>query len=360
MTIEQLNELNIFALREMARKAGVSSPTSKVKNVLISEILNIASGKQKPVTSNTKGRPPKSNKYKAEEFFSFVADEEVVSKKIVLKQTCNLDENTQMFNVTGYVEATNENISFLWLENKNGKFIKYYIPNDDKLNFNLRTGDLVEAKAYMQENQIMIDKILTINGFGIEKLSNLRNNYDALVHVFPTELINFDNAKDVNIMYGENAYVYGSNNNQNTQTIINLLNNCSADVKIYVNLSMADKNRIYLPLLKDCEILVSNLTEESEYSKKVANMAIERAKRMMELGKKVVVAVDDMLAVSSIDGGDMSVSKKLMSLAKFSDIGGISVVAIMPSDFDVFVLEKLIDKRFKISQTGEVVKELEG
>ena len=37
----KLNELNIFALRDLARKTGVSSPTSKKKEELIKNIIEI-------------------------------------------------------------------------------------------------------------------------------------------------------------------------------------------------------------------------------------------------------------------------------------------------------------------------------
>ena len=66
-----LNELNIFALRDLARKTGVSSPTSKKKEVLIKEIVEIVSGKKEPQIKTKQGRPPKTFGYSFTNVFDF-------------------------------------------------------------------------------------------------------------------------------------------------------------------------------------------------------------------------------------------------------------------------------------------------
>ena len=64
MTEEQLNELSIFALRELARRTGVYAPTSKKKSELIKNIIEISEGKKEPYIAKTKqGRPPKDVGY---------------------------------------------------------------------------------------------------------------------------------------------------------------------------------------------------------------------------------------------------------------------------------------------------------
>jgi len=60
MLQDKLNELNIFALRDLARHTGVKSPTSKKKEQLIKEIVEITSGEKKPdVNKNKQGRVEK-------------------------------------------------------------------------------------------------------------------------------------------------------------------------------------------------------------------------------------------------------------------------------------------------------------
>ncbi len=61
ITIEMLDGLGVYELRELARSIGVSSPTTKKREVLCREIMQISTGAVK-VDLNTpkKGRPPKT------------------------------------------------------------------------------------------------------------------------------------------------------------------------------------------------------------------------------------------------------------------------------------------------------------
>ena len=54
----ELAKMSIFQLRTAARKIGVASPTTKKKDQLVKDYLDIASGKTAPKISN-RGRPPK-------------------------------------------------------------------------------------------------------------------------------------------------------------------------------------------------------------------------------------------------------------------------------------------------------------
>ncbi|MDE6551071.1 MAG: hypothetical protein K2M44_06230, partial [Clostridia bacterium] len=54
----ELANMSIFQLRTAARKIGVASPTTKKKDQLVKDYLDIASGKTAPKITN-RGRPPK-------------------------------------------------------------------------------------------------------------------------------------------------------------------------------------------------------------------------------------------------------------------------------------------------------------
>lgn len=59
-TKEQLDQINIHALRNIAREVGVRSPTSLNKQPLIDEIMQIASGNKQPHRSTRGGRHVKN------------------------------------------------------------------------------------------------------------------------------------------------------------------------------------------------------------------------------------------------------------------------------------------------------------
>ena len=111
MKEQQLNDLSIFALRELARRTGVTSPTSKRKNELIDEIIAIREGRQQPSTSSTRqGRPPKNF------MFNLDSVSEQNDKVFILKQN---EQNEELVaeSVCGYVEKFNNSVGFLWVKN---------------------------------------------------------------------------------------------------------------------------------------------------------------------------------------------------------------------------------------------------
>ncbi|MBR5250757.1 MAG: hypothetical protein IKV38_01920 [Clostridia bacterium] len=56
---EQLEQINIHALRNIAREVGVRAPTRLNKNVVIKEIMQIESGQKQPYQATRKGRHAK-------------------------------------------------------------------------------------------------------------------------------------------------------------------------------------------------------------------------------------------------------------------------------------------------------------
>lgn len=60
-TVEELNEVNLYSLRNLAREVGVKAPASLKKSQLIKEIIDIKSGKKQPCTPTKKGRPVKAS-----------------------------------------------------------------------------------------------------------------------------------------------------------------------------------------------------------------------------------------------------------------------------------------------------------
>ena len=56
---EQLEQINIHALRNIAREVGVRAPTRLNKNVVIKEIMQIESGQKQPYQATRQGRHAK-------------------------------------------------------------------------------------------------------------------------------------------------------------------------------------------------------------------------------------------------------------------------------------------------------------
>ena len=86
----QLYEMDIHALRNIAREVGVKAPTTLKKKELIDEILQMESGNQQPCIPTKKGRPPKSNG--ANQKFEI---EKIVDEKSINETVMELKSNTK-------------------------------------------------------------------------------------------------------------------------------------------------------------------------------------------------------------------------------------------------------------------------
>ena len=350
MDEKQLNEFNIFGLREYARRTGVASPTSKRKEQLIQEILAIQSGEMKPHIAKTKqGRPPKEFGY---EFVDNMARSDIgLTKVVTFNQHAEGFEVGGIKTVVGYVEIFANNSALLNVLEHN-EFVSYFVSPSIVENFGLRFGDKICAEIELKDGQVVIKSILNINDCPISRSGKTRKNFEKLTHEIPTENVKFENKsfEKFEIKKGESVYFYGNNNNENTISLIKLLNAAKFDRKIYLNISVADKNRIFLNELKNSEQFAVNLTADVDVAKKAIMLSVERAKRAMENGEDVAILIDDLLSVKSVDNDVMTMLKSIVTITKNTKKNGsITLLSIMPIS-TLSLAEKLADRRIQIGE----------
>ena len=250
MLNEKLNELNIFALRDLARKTGVSSPTSKTKDELIKRITAIINGEEKPIENKTKqGRPPKVFGY---DYLGVLTDKAPISTKMSFNQDSVGYEACDVITVVGTLEITYNNSAIL-VVNQEGVNFKYFVPKDVMVNYNLKTGDKLVVEVDPDESKKIVSCIYNINGCPVSSFSNDRIDYEQIPHDQNVVEINLlENVEGLKINKGENIYAYGSSNKQNTNFAINVLNSVKIKNKIYLNISITEKNKS----LQMCNVLL--------------------------------------------------------------------------------------------------------
>ena len=346
---KQLNELSIFSLRELARRTGVSSPTSKKKQELIDDIIAINNGVKKPHIPKTKqGRPPKTFGYDASSIFNDKSSfAPTFSKDAELKQNINDYEFQNGSALQGVVEVVANNVGFLWV-NKLQDYDCYFIPTHIVEKYKLQSGDAVEAKLMFNQDGTIVQDISKLNGVAAKKFEACRKNYFDVEHSVNTTKMQINNFDNYNIFNGENTYLYGKDNNKNTAFVIDLLNNAKVDKKIYINVSIVEKNKHILKSIEGAELYVSKITDNLETSRRIVTLAIERALRLFEQDKHVLIVVDDALSVASVDNQELSILKRLMSVTKYSQEASISIVSIMDEDKQINQIEKLADNKIRI------------
>ena len=351
MLEQNLNELNIFALRDLARRTGVGSPTSKKKEELIREIKEIISGEKQPQVAKSKqGRPPKIFGYNFANVFNANSGEIVAN---LSRQTLNQAKvdyiNADMTTVAGWLELVNNNSALLWVE-KNYKIDNYFVPSEVINGMQVKFGDRIVAEVSLDQNVKVVKKIFSVNSCPILHMPDVREKYENVDHRLPNRKLDFDkpsySALDLKI--GENIYFYGTNNNSNTITIVDMLNSCQIENKLYVNVSVAEKNKIFLSSLSGVEKLTANITDEIDMARRIVMLATERAKRILEEGEDVLIVVDDIASIIGVDRDDLNLVKNLVSITKEGgQKGSITLLAVMPNE-NINQIEKLADRRFRI------------
>lgn len=353
MTREELNELGIHSLRNLARKSGVHSPTTKKKEELIYEIIEIDEGRQQPYISKTKqGRPPKRDGMNMAGSLLHGIPYSAFQSSGAFKQN-SIDFSYEDFQtIQGYVEIVEHNAALLWIR-KGTKYESCYIPSSFVEAYNLLTGDLLLTKIGVADNQLVVNDIFNINGCPINKFNKNRSSYYLSSHVAPENKIVFKDPKfnNLDIRFGENVYLYGNNNAKNTEVLTNLINNSNADKKIYINTTIVEKNRQCLNNLENVEIFATDITEDINVTKRLIYIASERAKRLYEMDQSVIIAVDDISSLA-LTGEDLSCARNIMSLTKNNNKGSIGIFAIMSKENKYSIFERLADKRVAIENEG--------
>lgn len=206
-----IDELGVYELRELARKLGVKSPTTKKIAQLKEEIRLIQNGQLKRVDTNKIGRPPKSMSRQSGDISAYFipkdiaamiqeknksfGDEDLNLKKLIFRANVQID--SQEF-ANGYLRKTDANHYYFWSQNRNcfNKDLLVYVSDAYAEDYSLRIGDFVQAKIelYDENNYAIAQKIIRVNGEQYDVGKRIES-VDLSKIVFPD--------KPMDVMFGE-------------------------------------------------------------------------------------------------------------------------------------------------------------
>ncbi|MBR2480485.1 MAG: transcription termination factor Rho [Clostridia bacterium] len=147
-TAKQLDDLSIFALRDLARECGHNSPTNKRKSELIEYILGLKGESivkaEESATKKRRGRPPKKSTTQA------LADEQVLEQVNVAEMNTTTQNKEEIDEQkedkkgakTSYFEKNSNNFNSRF--NVNNKFNKANLDTEKEENKE-KTGENIEA-----------------------------------------------------------------------------------------------------------------------------------------------------------------------------------------------------------------------
>ena len=367
MATENYNDMTLANLKEIAKEKGIKNISKLKKSELIEELIKITPNriekngvilteKIAPKNRNTEGSIHIEESVNNEAYNNSrdrynVTEDEKEEKKERLKVMINESNSSK-----GVLEIQ-ENNSFGFLRCNNyltGENDIYVSPSQIR-RFNLRTGDEVEGKVREAKDGEKFKALLfveKVNGESPDKAIG-RKNFENLTPIYPNERLHLetDNGKDLSsrlmdfmcpIGKGQRGIIVAPPKAGKTTLLKRIAQNISKnypDIKLIVLLiderpeEVTDMKRSI-----NGDVIYSTFDEEPQNHAKVSQMVLERAKRMVEQGKDVVILMDSLTRLSraynltitptgrtlsgGLDPGALLMPKKFFGAARNVEEGG--------------------------------------
>lgn len=368
METENYNEMTLATLKEIAKEKGIKNISKLKKSELIEELVKITPNKiEKNGVILTEKIAPKNRNIEAsihidenvnsEAYASDLRDrynvteEEKEEKKERLKVMINESNSSK-----GVLEIQ-ENNSFGFLRCSNyltGENDIYVSPSQIR-RFNLRTGDEVEGKVREAKDGEKFKALLfveKVNGESPDKAIG-RKNFENLTPIYPNERLHLetDNGRDLSsrlmdfmcpIGKGQRGIIVAPPKAGKTTLLKRIAQNISKnypDIKLIV-LLIDERPEEVTDMKRSIkgDVIYSTFDEEPQNHAKVSQMVLERAKRMVEQGKDVVILMDSITRLSraynltitptgrtlsgGLDPGALLMPKKFFGAARNIEEGG--------------------------------------
>lgn len=338
---EKLQALPVGELRKIAKENGIKSVTTLRKQQLIDMILEVTEKKEEKETHEKKIEREETKKTEDENrkrHRRHHKEETGEHKDEVLQE--------QGLTRTGILEVMPDGFGFIRCDN--------YLPGDDDVyvapsqikRFRLKTGDFVTGRVReKRENEkfgalYYVDKV---NDESLDKVLN-RPNFEDLIPIFPNERLHLETDGHSTAMRivdlvspigkGQRGMIVSPpkagkttllketakavlKNNPEMEMIILLIDERPEEVTDIKEAIRGD----------NVEVIYSTFDELPEHHKRVSEMVIERAKRLVEHGKDVIILLDSITRLARAYNMTVPPSGRTLS-------GGLDPAALhMPKRF---------------------------
>jgi len=241
--------------------------------------------------------------------------------------------------VTGVLEIISEGYGFLRQDTFQRGANDVYVSNSQIRRFNLKDGDAVHGQARPpkeSEKYYGLLRVESINGLDPE-LARTRRNFAALTPIFPNKLINLETTSNelstrlINLVApigrGQRGLIVSPPKAGKTvllQKIANAITTNYNDIHLMVCL-IGERPEEVTDMKRSvkAEVIAATFDEPVESQTRVAELALERAKRLVEMDKDVVILLDGITRLTRAYNLALPPSGRTLS-------GGIDSTALHP------------------------------
>lgn len=311
---DALDKKSIYELRQIGRAVGVQRPSDMKKIPLVESILAIAKNEAAPVSPSLRGAPPKSDMYdralvgEIERCRQMLAErtEEKLNVLQVNDGEAQGDEDGAVY--SGVLEFA-EKYWFLRTQNYQISSMQdVFVPQSYVNEYHLREGDYILCKAKRRKERECpgLTAVISVNGARPDKFAK-RPRFESFQSYYADRRFTLDSG-DGNLTdrvidlfapigNGQRALLVSPPKAGKTTMLKNIAcslvkNYPAAKVMVLLIDERPEEVTDITAAVRGAEIVYSTFDKGELHHIHAANLAMERAKRLVEQGNDVVVLMD--------------------------------------------------------------------
>ncbi len=314
---EKFESLSLTVLRDLAKSIGVKGVSTMKKEQLIDVLVAKEAEAAKGATpsqeteQNTMKTKPVYKASETKEADTTEAREDADKVKTEDKGEPNLAELDSGIAASGILEVMPDGYGFIRCENFLPGENDVYVAPSQIRRFGLKTGDIIEGNTRIKTQNEKFSALLyikRINGYTPE-VAQKRGNFEDMTPIFPDEKIKLDipgAPVSMRIMdlispvgKGQRGMIVSPPKAGKT-TLLKSVAKCVrySNPDMHMIILLIDERPEEVTDIREAiegenvEVIYSTFDETPEHHKRVAEMVIERAKRLVEHKQDVIILLD--------------------------------------------------------------------
>lgn len=299
MEKQQLENMKITELREAAKAAGVKNVTKMKKQELIERLASDEKSEKSDNVTPCENKPEQKEK-------NITAEKNSESSAGTAIEYSDPVRRTNL--MSGVLEIMADGYGFLRSNNYQSGENDVYVSQNLIRRFNLKTGDFIVGNSRMQHEGERYQALLyvqTVNGDPID-VAIKRKSFDDLTPIYPTERLRLERGgidyamRLIDLVApvgkGQRGIIVAPPKAGKTTLLKSIANSITAnnpDVSLIV-LLIDERPEEVTDMQRSIkgDVIYSTFDEEPQNHAKVAEIVLERAKRLVEHKKDVVILLD--------------------------------------------------------------------
>lgn len=291
---EKFESLSLAVLRDLAKSLDIKGVSTMKKDQLVDLLVEMEEKQSKEATAKVEKTEAEVEKVKSEE-----------------KTESNMAELDSGIAASGILEVMPDGYGFIRCENFLPGENDVYVAPSQIRRFGLKTGDIVEGNTRIKTQNEKFSALLyikRINGYTPE-VAQKRGNFEDMTPIFPDEKIKLDIPSapvSMRIMdlispvgKGQRGMIVSPPKAGKT-TLLKSVAKCVkySNPDMHMIILLIDERPEEVTDIREAiegdnvEVIYSTFDETPEHHKRVSEMVIERAKRLVEHKQDVIILLD--------------------------------------------------------------------